>query len=230
MTLLLKSQIAMAAFGLAAFSSTLCAQNAADPGVKVDNDRVRILTAVDRPHNKGALHKHDVNRVMIYLTPGDLDVLYQDGRADHQHWKVNDIAWSQAGGLHTSENVGATDLRIVEIELKKPGPAAKVVRDPKLDPLVVDRAHNKLVFENDQVRVFRGTLKAGGQENWHEHVGAGRATVMLTPFDGRLESADGKIAPVRGERGDVLWSDGPARHRGTNAGSQPVELVLVEVK
>jgi hypothetical protein len=46
MTLLLKSQIAMAAFAL-----TLSAQNAADPGVKVDNDRVRILTAVDRPHN-----------------------------------------------------------------------------------------------------------------------------------------------------------------------------------
>ena len=225
MTLLLKSQIAMGALAL-----TLSAQNAADPGVKIDNDRVRILTAVDRPHNTGALHKHDVNRVMIYLTPGDLDVMYQDGRADHQHWKVNDIAWSPAGGLHTSENVGATDLRIVEIELKKPGPAAKVVRDPKFDPLVIDRANNKLVFENDQVRVFRGTLKAGGQEKLHEHVGAGRATVMLTALDGRVESADGKTTPVHGVRGDVLWSDGSVKHRGINAGAQAVDLVMVEVK
>jgi uncharacterized RmlC-like cupin family protein len=216
MTLPLKSQTALAAVGLGALVLTLSAQTAADPGVKVDNDRVRILTAVDRPHNKGALHKHDFNRVMIYLTPGDLDVLYQDGRADHQHWKVNDVAWSPAGGLHTSENVGATDLRIVEIELKKPGPAAKVVRDPKFDPLAIDRAHNKLVFENDQVRVFRGTLEPGSQEKLHEHLGAGRALVLLTPLDGRVESADGKITPVRGVRGDVIWSDGSVKHRGTN--------------
>lgn len=226
MTLLLKSQITIAAVGL----GVLAAQTAADPGVKMDNDRVRILTAVDRPHNKGALHKHDFNRVMIYLTPGDLDVLYQDGRADHQHWKANDIAWSPAGAFHTSENVGASDLRIVEIELKKPGPAAKVVRDPKLDPLLIDRAHNKLVFENDQVRVFRSTLGPGSQEKLHEHVGAGRAVVMLTPLEGRVESADGKITPVRGVRGDVLWTDGSVKHRGTNTGSQPADLVLVEVK
>jgi uncharacterized RmlC-like cupin family protein len=226
---LLKPQIAIGALGLAAFTLTLTAQTV-DPRVKVDNDRVRILNAVDRPHNKGALHKHDVNRVMIYLTPGDLDIVYQDGRTDHQHWKANDIAWSPAGALHTSENVGSGELQIVEIELKKPGPAAKVMRDPKLDPLAIDPAHNKLVFENDQVRVFRGTLEAGGKEKWHEHLGAGRATVMLTSFDGRLESADGKITPVRGVRGDVLWSDGSAKHRGANAGSQPVNLVLVEVK
>ena len=117
----------------------------------------------------------------------------------------------------------------MEIELKKPGPAAKVVRDPKFDPLVIDRANNKLVFENDQVRVFRGTLGPGGQEKMHEHVGAGRAVVMLTPLEGRVESADGKITPVRGVRGDVLWSDGSVKHRGTN-GLQPADLVLVEVK
>src|SRR5438046_4103459 len=131
MPLLLKPQIIVAALALGALPLTLGAQTAAAPGVKVDNDRVRILTAVDRPHNKGALHKHDFNRVMIYLTPGDLDVLYQDGRADHQHWKINDVAWSPDGGLHTSEHVGPTDLRIEEIDVKKTGPAATVVRDPK---------------------------------------------------------------------------------------------------
>src|SRR5437588_7174271 len=103
----------------------------------VDNATVRILNAVDRPHQKGALHKHDSNRVMIYLTAGDLDVTAQDGSTEHQHWKTGDIAWSVGGPLHVSENVGTTELRIVEIEIKKPEPATTPQRNPKLDPLLI---------------------------------------------------------------------------------------------
>ena len=79
--------------------------------VNIENPTVRILTAIDRPHQKSALHKHDSNRVMIYLTAGDLDVTTEDGRTDHQHWKAGDIAWSPGGPLHVSENVGAGELR-----------------------------------------------------------------------------------------------------------------------
>src|SRR5436309_7722002 len=83
-------------------------------GTVVDNATVRILKAVDTPHRKSAMHKHDSNRVMIYLTAGDLDVTTEDGHVEHQHWKAGDIAWSPSGPLHTSENVGAGELRIVE--------------------------------------------------------------------------------------------------------------------
>src|SRR5437879_201365 len=79
----------------------------------VDNDRVRILAAVDQPHHKGDPHGHAVNRVMIYLDAGDVDVVTGDGRIDHQHWKAGDIAWSPAVARHTSENLGATPIRIV---------------------------------------------------------------------------------------------------------------------
>jgi hypothetical protein len=78
----------------------------------------------DSPDNTRAVH--EFNRVMIYLDAGDLDVNYEDGRVDHQHRKVNDVAWSPAGGRHISENVVAKDLRIVEVELKKAAPASKI--------------------------------------------------------------------------------------------------------
>jgi len=78
----------------------------------LENASVRVLEAFDRPHQKTALHKHDVNRVMIYVTAGDLDVTTEDGRTEHQHWKAGDVAWSPGGPLHVSENVGAADLRI----------------------------------------------------------------------------------------------------------------------
>ena len=43
------------------------------------------------------------------------------------------MAWSPAGPLHVSENVGTAELRIVEIEIKKPAPATGPKRNPKLD-------------------------------------------------------------------------------------------------
>src|SRR5712671_6117085 len=120
-------------FATALLASGLYGQSAA----VVDNATVRVLNAVDAPHHKGALHKHDFNRVMIYLTAGDLDVTTQDGHIDHQHWKAGDVAWSVGGPMHTSENVGTADLRIVEIEIKKPAPATAPKRNPKLDPILI---------------------------------------------------------------------------------------------
>jgi len=199
-------------------------------GPLIDNEHVRVLVAVDQPHHKGALHRHEVNRVMIYLTAGDLDVTYQDGRIDHQHWKVHDVAWSPAGGLHTSENVGAQDLRIVEVELKQAAPASQPIRSPKFDPLVIDPAHNKRIFENDQVRVFRSSREPGSEEKMHQHVGAGRLVVLLTDMDGRMTSFDGKTSTMRGARGDAFWSDGTITHKGKNVGKSDSDMVVVEVK
>src|SRR5258706_10674898 len=203
---------------------------AAATGATIDNDHVRVLAAVDQPHHKGELHQHDVNRVMIYLDAGDLDVVYEDGRVDHQHWKANDIAWSPAGARHTSENVGNAVLRIVEIELKQPGPAAAPQRSPKLDPLVIDPSHNKLIFENNQVRVFRSTRESASEEMWHEHVGAGRVAVLLTDLDGQVTSGDGNVSEMPGKRGDLFWSEGTFKHRAKNILHKGSELVIVEVK
>jgi len=203
---------------------------AAQSTTVLDNACVRVIDALDRPHQKTALHKHDFNRVMIYITSGDLDVTTEDGHTDHQHWKAGDVAWSPAGPLHVSENVGSSDLRIVEIELRQPNPPAPK-RNPALDPLVIDPNRNKLIFENPQVRVFRSTLDVDGHEKWHEHVGAGRAAVLLTPMAARVDNGKRRQpSPINGGPGDVLWSDGTIQHRTTNLGHKPTEIVVVEVK
>jgi quercetin dioxygenase-like cupin family protein len=203
--------------------------SAADDRVKIDNDFVRILKVVDTPHQKSALHRHEFNRVMIYLDAGDMQIIYEDGHKEKQHWKAGQVAWSQAGGRHTSENVGSSPLRIVEIELKKPAPAASPVRKRELDPLAIDPKHNRLSFENSQVRVFRSWREPGAAEPMHEHVGAGRATVLLTDLDGVVKLADGATSELRGSAGDVFWS-GPVTHSTTNRGSKKSEVIVVEVK
>jgi hypothetical protein len=167
---------------------------------------------------------------MVYLDDGDQDITV-GGKAEHHHWKAGEVVWSVGGPMHVSENVGSANLRIIEIEIKKLAPAAPVKRDPKLDLLALDRAHNTLIFENDQVRVFRNKMSPGEREKWHEHACAGRAVVFLTPASSRIEAANGETSPLQAGPGEARWFDGAAaKHRGMNIGARPWEMVVVEVK
>jgi hypothetical protein len=103
------------------------------------------------------------------------------------------------------------------------------VRNRELDPVAIDPQHNRLLFENTQVRVFQSWREPGAAEPMHQHAGAGRATVLLTDLDGSVKLADGAISELRGAVGDVFWS-GPVTHSTTNRGSKKSEVIVVEMK
>jgi hypothetical protein len=197
--------------------------------VQVDNDAVRVLKAVQQPHQKTPLHEHLFNRVMVYLDAADIRVIYEDGRAETQHWAAGQAAWSVAAGRHTSENVGDAPIRIVEIELKQAAPKNPSVRSPELDPLVIDPSHNKPLFENGQVRVFRSWREAGSTELMHEHTGAGRVAVLLTELNATVKDSTGTASQSHGSPGDAFWS-GPVSHATTNLGPARLDMIVVEVK
>jgi hypothetical protein len=120
--------------------------------VPVDNEFVRVLSVVDQPVAKpGALHEHKENRVMIYLDPGDIQIKYADGKVDNQHWKTGDVAWSPANGMHTSQNISASPVRIIEIEVKAQGGGKG--------------SGGKALIDNPQVKVYR-TSKAVTAKNY----------------------------------------------------------------
>ena len=58
-------------------------KKAAGRPVPIDNDYVRVVFARDAPGRKGALHKHDRDRVMIYLDPGDIDIGWEGKPVEH---------------------------------------------------------------------------------------------------------------------------------------------------
>ncbi|HTS11054.1 MAG TPA: hypothetical protein VMH00_02955 [Candidatus Limnocylindrales bacterium] len=211
---------------LAACASPVAAENY----VKVDNKLVRIEETVEGPHPPAARHRHEFNRVMIYLDGGNMTLHYDDGHKDEQHWKPGDVAWSPADGYHRSENVGPSTMHIFEVHLKNPGRATLLARDPKMDPLVTDAKHNVLIFENDQVRVFRSWREPGATETMHSHVGKGRAAVFLTDVDVSIKEGDGSTSELHGKAGDVHWSDGGVTHAATNLGKSKFEMIVVEVK
>lgn len=201
----------------------------ADDRIKVDNEFVRVITATVEPHNKGPMHRHEFNRVIVALDAGELEVVSEDGRIERQHWKPGQVEWSPATAMHTSENVGARAFRLVEVEIKKPAPDVAAARNPGMDPVALDPRHNILIFDNLQVRVFRSWREPGGEEKMHEHTGAGRLSVLLTDLEARVRTPDGAVVPQHGAEGDVLWS-GPVKHAASNTGPKRFEMVVIEVK
>src|SRR2546425_12817288 len=84
---------------------TALAPFAADNPAKIDNDQARVLVVNSEPDVKSALHKHDMNRVMIYLDAGKMTLTDPNGKVETLNFKAGEVLWSAAGGIHTSLDV-----------------------------------------------------------------------------------------------------------------------------
>ncbi len=195
--------------------------------VLIDNDFVRVLTTTLQPHQETASRENPLNRVIIYLDSGKIEIRDQDGRTRKRRFSAGHADW-RAASVDTEQNLGDAPVREIRIELKKPGPVTPPARARDLDPVLIDPRHNKLLFENDQVRVFRSSLEPGGSESVHQHVGAGKVVVFLTDADATIQE-DGSISTLHARVGEVGWS-GPVKHAATNTGAKKMELIVVEVK
>jgi mannose-6-phosphate isomerase-like protein (cupin superfamily) len=200
----------------------------ANDQIRIDNDFVRVIQAIIPPHEKSPLQEHPLNRVIVYLDKGKLDVRDQDGHEQKRNFSTGQAVWSAAAEQHSNENTGSAPIRVIEIELKKPAPVTPAPRAKELDPVAIDPKHNILLFENDQVRVFRSWREPGAEERLHEHTGAGRVAVFLTDIDAAVHS-EGSETPLHASSGEVTWS-GPATHSALNTGTRKFEMIVVEVK
>jgi quercetin dioxygenase-like cupin family protein len=200
---------------------------AQDSRTVVDNDQVKVLSVLVQPHQKTRMHDHKVNRVMIYLRPGKQDLNYQDGHKRVLNWGAGEAKWSPASGMHVAEITSDQPVRIIEIELKKPGSKSGMPANP-LDPVKIDPKHYKVDFENDQVRVVRVKIPAGEMAPMHKHV-LNRVVVYLTDQKNRVTTADGKQEVVVHKAEDASWG-APAQHKEENIGTTPFEVYAVELK
>src|SRR5258708_24291755 len=87
----------------------------------LDNDQVRVIYATEKPHVKGKMHNHTLNRVMVYLQAGTQEFTHEDGKKSTLDFKAGEVKWSPAEGLHSPELITSEPAHLVEVELKKPG-------------------------------------------------------------------------------------------------------------
>ncbi len=185
----------------------------AQPNVKLDNEQVHVIAVTAQPNRPSPLVEHPLNRVMIYLDPGEVTWTTAGGKVEKIPVHAGQVRWSPAGEPYKNENVTDHPIRIVEISLKNTAPSP--LPKTRLDPVAVDPQHYKVEFENDQVRVLR--IHYGPHENgaMHEHI-LNRVVTYLTDHP-------------NAKAGDVRMA-GAAKHTEENASDQAVERIAVELK
>ena len=95
------------------------------------------------------------------------------------------------------------------------------------DPTKVDSNHYKVEFENAQVRVLRVKVGAGEKSIMHRHPDA--VAIFLTDVNGKFTFPDGKSQDITSKAGETRWT--PAvTHQPENVGTEPFEVILVELK
>jgi uncharacterized RmlC-like cupin family protein len=212
------------ALTLTVAAATLLAQNP----VNIDNDQVRVHLATEQPHKKSAFHKHDTNRVMVYVEPGAMRYTLQNGKVEVVNFKPGDVRFDPgAGVMHTSENIGDKVVHFVEIELKKPADPA--VKFPALDPLKAAPKLYKVMIDNPQVRVLHATYPAHENGPKHEHA-LPRVSVNITDYNAKVTLADGTTSIVRNPAGNVSYATADIVHSEFNQEGKPFEAILVDLK
>jgi len=107
----------------------------------IENADVRVLDVIVQPHEKTAMHEHTANRVMIYRTAGAQSFEYENGHRTVLAFKENEVKWSPIEGKHIAEVTTDKPVKIVEIEVKKPGAGKQPTT--AFDPPRVDPKHYK---------------------------------------------------------------------------------------
>ncbi len=166
-----------------------------------ENKLVRVVKAANVPTQKSRPHVHLANRVMVHLDKGTMQIVNMETGPRDIPFTAGQVRWDPKVGLHTSENIGGTAFRIVEIEMKNEPPTlTKLARLPK---------SAKLDMENAQVRVSRFTVAARSASKVFSF-GVPKVVVRLS--DGHTE-----------------WNEkGKQSYR--NNSDAAVEFVVVEVK
>jgi quercetin dioxygenase-like cupin family protein len=96
-----------------------------------------------------------------------------------------------------------------------------------LDSIKVDPAHHKVEFENDQIRVVRWVVSPGDKTAKHSHPAS--LIVLLTDYDARVTSADGKSIEAHYKAGSAMWREA-LTHVVENVSPHPMEGIIVEPK
>ncbi len=117
----------LAAGTIAVFVVVAATLHAQDPAVvnaktirvKLENDRVRVLEATLQPGDREQPHSHPAY-VFYVIEGGRVRNHAADGTTSEAELKPGDVVYRDAL-THWAENIGTTTIRLVLVEMKKPG-------------------------------------------------------------------------------------------------------------
>jgi len=191
--------------------------------VMLENDQVRVLRIHYNPKEKSVMHEHPAS-VVVFLNTSKAKFTLPDGTTTTDGGgKAGSVRFTEAG-KHLPEDIGATPIEAVLVELKgKSGMGSAVA----VDPVKVDPMRHKVEVENDKVRVLRIKIKAGDTTKQHEHPNA--VAIFLTEIKTKFTRGDGTTREGANKRGEAIWAVAE-KHTVKNVAARPAEIILVELK
>ena len=97
------------------------------------------------------------------------------------------------------------------------------------DNLVLGPIGNRVIFENDHVRVWELAVDPGKNKGVHRH-DLPYVIVPMTDGDIEIKSIDGRSYRVQDKAGQAIWRDAGEVHDLINHGDAVYRNVLVEIK
>lgn len=96
------------------------------------------------------------------------------------------------------------------------------------DVVKVAPEHNKILMENEDVRVIENTLAPGDKDAMHTHPSGWY--YVTKPGTMKIVFADGKVQTWDAQQSEGGWLQTKAPHTSENVGKTTLVYVLVEVK
>jgi len=191
--------------------------------VILENDQVRVLRIHYNPKEKSVMHEHPAS-VVVFLNNSKAKFTLPDGSTTTDGGgKAGQVRFTDAG-KHLPEDIGATPIEAVLVELKGASGTGSAVA---LDPVKVDPTRHKVEVENDKVRVLRIKIKAADTTKQHDHPNA--VAIFLTDVKTTFTRGDGTTRQGANKRGEAIWAVGE-NHKVKNVAGRPAEIILVELK
>ncbi|MFN0277835.1 MAG: hypothetical protein ACKVRN_04450 [Pyrinomonadaceae bacterium] len=191
--------------------------------VEFENAHVRVLRIQYGVKEKSVMHKHPEG-VAIFLSDMRGNFKLADGKKEERSMKAGQVRWTP-GETHLPENLGGKH-ELILVELKDQS-GLGAMPDAADDAIKVAAKHHKVEFENDRVRVVRGTVGARAKTEMHGH--PANIVIALTDISTRSFAADGKNSDLQIKAGQVMWRE-PTKHLSENLGDKPFEVIIVELK
>jgi len=96
------------------------------------------------------------------------------------------------------------------------------------DVLKVSPATNKVLVENQYVRVLESTFRPGAKEPAHTHPAGWYYVTRAGTL--KVTYASGKVEMWAPKVGEQAWMEGEEAHSAENVGKTTLQYILVEVK
>jgi quercetin dioxygenase-like cupin family protein len=184
------------------------------------NDFVEVMRVNVPPKQSTQFHTHGHDGVAVQLSsatitqqkPGEAETPKTEGKPGDVSARTVDTPYT-----HRVINQGDTPFEVIDVEfLQRPKSSSTATA-------------GSVAAENPSARAYRWKLAAGEKAVPHAH---GRPYLVVAPVAMQLKTttSDGESITDLLKPGDFHWVDKGVRHTLENVGTEPAEIVEIELK